>query len=52
MNQRERPPPQQPCLKRLSSLKRRNLNVLGATSFTAVVPREGLRALCDPDAAS
>lgn len=39
-------------LKRLSPLKHRNLNVLGATSFTAFVPREGLRPLHDPDAAS
>ncbi len=35
---------------RLSPLKHRNLNVLGRYSFTASVPREGLRALRDPDA--
>lgn len=35
---------------RLSPLKHRNLNVLGRYSFTASVPREGLRPLRDPDA--
>ncbi|MEO3805295.1 Tn3 family transposase [Nonomuraea sp. B1E8] len=34
---------------RLSPLKHRNLNVLGRYSFTASVPREGLRPLRDPD---
>lgn len=34
----------------LSPLKHRNLNVLGRYSFTASVPREGLRPLRDPDA--
>jgi hypothetical protein len=31
-------------------LKHRNLNVLGRYSFTASVPREGLRPLRGPDA--
>jgi hypothetical protein len=35
---------------RLSPLKHRNLNVLGRYSFTASVPREGLRPQRDPDA--
>ncbi len=35
---------------RLSPLKHRKLNVLGRYSFTASVPREGLRPLRDPDA--
>nr|WP_181923939.1 hypothetical protein [Streptomyces inhibens] len=35
---------------RLSPLKHTNLNVLGRYSFTASVPRDGLRPLCDPDA--
>ncbi|MCX4548221.1 MULTISPECIES: Tn3 family transposase [unclassified Streptomyces] len=35
---------------RLSPLKHRNLNVLGRYSFTASVPRDGLRPLRDPDA--
>lgn len=33
----------------LSPLKHRNLNVLGRYSFTASVPRDGLRPLRDPD---
>ncbi|MFE4255522.1 DUF4158 domain-containing protein [Streptomyces sp. NPDC056910] len=36
---------------RLSPLKHKNLNVLGRYSFTASVPREGLRPLRDPDEA-
>ena len=35
---------------RLSPLKYRNLNVLGRYSFTASVPREGLRPLRGTDA--
>lgn len=35
---------------RLSPLKHRNLNVLGRYSFSASVPREGLRPLRNPDA--
>jgi hypothetical protein len=33
-----------------SPLRHRNLTVLGRYSFTASVPREGLRPLRDPDA--
>jgi hypothetical protein len=36
---------------RLSPLKHKNVNSLSRYSFTASVPREGLRPLRDPDAA-